>query len=108
MKVYIISFYFQVSSINRVLRNLASTSQKNEFNPYMMDNFSLLKSQAWPRPNPWYAQPGMPPLGYNQFPQPAVPSPSVPSAVSPHHEKKGNFKSDFEIESHNKLRKANA
>ena len=85
----------QVSSINRVLRNLASTSQKNEFNPYM-DKFGLLNSQGWPRPNPWYANP-VPtmhhPLGYNpQFSQPSVPSPTVPTA-SPHSDKKGEFAS---------------
>ena len=89
----------QVSSINRVLRNLASTSQKNEFNPYM-DKFGLLNSQGWPRPNPWYANP-VPtmhhPLGYNpQFSQPSVPSPTVPTA-SPHSDKKGEFASAFKL-----------
>ena len=86
----------QVSSINRVLRNLASTSQKNEFNPYM-DKFGLLNGQGWPRPNPWYANPvpTMHPLGYNpQFTQPSVPSPTVPTA-SPHSDKKGRLTQVF-------------
>lgn len=81
-------FCHQVSSINRVLRNLASTTQKNELNPYMMDKFGLLNGQAWPRPNPWYANPaGLPGMGYNQYPQP--PPPPISQAPT---EKKGMWK----------------
>ena len=77
----------QVSSINRVLRNLASQTQKNEMNPYIMDKFGLLNGQAWPRPNPWYANPALPGMGYpQQYSQPPPPPVNPPT-----HEKKGEF-----------------
>ncbi|XP_029655397.2 paired box protein Pax-6, partial [Octopus sinensis] len=44
-----------VSSINRVLRNLASENQKVIGQGTMYDKLGLLNGQAWPRPNPWYA-----------------------------------------------------
>lgn len=45
-----------VSSINRVLRNLASENQKVlGQGTTMYDKLGLLNGQAWPRPNPWYA-----------------------------------------------------
>ena len=49
--------FFQVSSINRVLRNLASETQKNPLGAQgvMYDKLGLLNGQAWPRHNPWYA-----------------------------------------------------
>ena len=49
--------YLQVSSINRVLRNLATETQKNPLGAQgmMYDKLGLLNGQAWPRHNPWYA-----------------------------------------------------
>nr|BAM74253.1 Pax-6 variant form3 [Idiosepius paradoxus] len=45
-----------VSSINRVLRNLAGENQKVlGQGTTMYDKLGLLNGQAWPRPNPWYA-----------------------------------------------------
>ena len=61
----------QVSSINRVLRNLASENQKQLGQASMYDKLGLLNGQAWPRPSPWYsphqsAMPGLPP--HHQYP----------------------------------------
>jgi hypothetical protein len=58
----------QVSSINRVLRNLASENQKVMGQGAMYDKLGLLNGQNWPRTNPWYATnmgvPGLPPSAY--------------------------------------------
>ncbi|XP_046376055.1 paired box protein Pax-6-like isoform X2 [Haliotis cracherodii] len=43
-----------VSSINRVLRTLASENQKVMGQSSMYDKLGLLNGQGWPRPNPWY------------------------------------------------------
>ena len=66
-------FYFQVSSINRVLRNLATENQKGIMGQgSMYDKLGLLNGQAWARPNPWYTpNVGMPGIGapaYHQSP----------------------------------------
>ncbi|XP_052797692.1 paired box protein Pax-6-like isoform X2 [Mya arenaria] len=48
-----------VSSINRVLRNLATENQKVMGQGSMYDKLGLLNGQAWARPNPWYPNMGM-------------------------------------------------
>nr|ALS19770.1 pax6 [Novocrania anomala] len=49
-----------VSSINRVLRNLASDNQKPMLPNAMYDKLGMQNGLAWPRPNPWYApNPGL-------------------------------------------------
>ncbi|KAK7099146.1 paired box protein Pax-6-like [Littorina saxatilis] len=62
-----------VSSINRVLRNLASENQKVMGQGSMYDKLGLLNGQGWPRHNPWYS--------------PAVPMSGLahPSAYPPPH-----------------------
>ncbi|XP_076471847.1 paired box protein Pax-6-like isoform X2 [Babylonia areolata] len=44
-----------VSSINRVLRNLAAENQKVMGQGSMYDKLGLLNGQGWPRHNPWYS-----------------------------------------------------
>nr|QFU47189.1 Pax6 [Antalis entalis] len=52
-----------VSSINRVLRNLANDNQKMMGQGTMYDKLGILNGQAWPR-NPWYStNPSMHGLG---------------------------------------------
>lgn len=46
--------YRQVSSINRVLRNLTTESPKEGHSP-MYDKFGLFTGGAWHRSNPWYS-----------------------------------------------------
>lgn len=86
-----IFLYLQVSSINRVLRNLASESQKNQLNQTSMyDKLGLLNGQAWPRANPWYTpNAGMPGLGVPQsgYAPPPTASPPVNHSSTP--DKKG-------------------
>ena len=76
---------FQVSSINRVLRNLASETQKTTLsqNP-MYDKLGFLNGQAWPRTNPWYA-PNAPMHGLSMSPPYQPPNPPIPTPP----EKKG-------------------
>eukprot|EP00105_Crassostrea_gigas_P016061 XP_011433289.1 PREDICTED: paired box protein Pax-6 isoform X2 [Crassostrea gigas] len=65
-----------VSSINRVLRNLASENQKVMGQGAMYDKLGLLNGQNWPRTNPWYATnmgvPGLPPSAYTHQPTPTL------------------------------------
>nr|CAJ40659.1 Pax6 protein [Platynereis dumerilii] len=67
-----------VSSINRVLRNLASETQKTTLsqNP-MYDKLGFLNGQAWPRTNPWYA-PNAPMHGLSMSPPYQPPNPPIP------------------------------
>lgn len=68
-------FFAQVSSINRVLRNLATENQKQQFvqQNTMYDKFGLLNGQGWSRPShPWYAHNPVGLPGGNMYPQPAV------------------------------------
>lgn len=58
-----------VSSINRVLRNLASENQKFMGQSAMYDKLGLINGQAWHRPNPWYAS--------NMHGMPGIHTPSV-------------------------------
>ena len=59
-------FVQQVSSINRVLRNLAA--EKNMGHDAMFDKLRMINGQ-WPRPGPWYApNVGMPPTQINHEP----------------------------------------
>ncbi len=84
MKIF--TCFLQVSSINRVLRNLASENQKNPLGAQgmMYDKLGLLNGQAWPRTNPWYA-PNAPMAGL-------VNSPYTPAPVNPPPPKKeGNY-----------------
>lgn len=62
-----------VSSINRVLRNLATENQKGIMGQgSMYDKLGLLNGQAWARPNPWYTpNVGMPGIGAPSYHQPA-------------------------------------
>ncbi|KAJ8299652.1 hypothetical protein KUTeg_023712 [Tegillarca granosa] len=58
-----------VSSINRVLRNLASENQKVMGQGAMYDKLGLLNGQSWPRANPWYApNVSMPGIGPSPYP----------------------------------------
>ncbi|XP_013409632.1 paired box protein Pax-6 isoform X3 [Lingula anatina] len=72
-----------VSSINRVLRNLASENQKQLTQNTMYDKLGLNNGLAWPRPNPWYApqhtlsQP-------SQYNPPPPPQPEVKKEDSNH------------------------
>ena len=73
---------FQVSSINRVLRNLVAENQKTTLGPQgaMYDKLGLLNGQGWPRPNPWYApNAGMPGLMNGGYGTPAPPAPPAPT-----------------------------
>ncbi|KAK2184126.1 hypothetical protein NP493_281g03000 [Ridgeia piscesae] len=75
----------QVSSINRVLRNLTSDTQKSPLcQSPIYDKFGLLNGQSWPRPSPWYT-PGAPMHGIGM----TTPYPSQPrSPTHPIPEKK--------------------
>ncbi|XP_060551616.1 paired box protein Pax-6-like isoform X1 [Ruditapes philippinarum] len=59
-----------VSSINRVLRNLATENQKVIGQGSMYDKLGLLNGQAWARPNPWYPNMGMHSIGTSSYHQP--------------------------------------
>ncbi|RUS89885.1 hypothetical protein EGW08_002326 [Elysia chlorotica] len=72
----------QVSSINRVLRNLASENQKAMGQGSMYDKLGLLNGQGWHRPNPWYS-PSVPPMG--GLPHPSAYSPAASAQPPPHH-----------------------
>ena len=55
-----------MSSINRVLRSLASENQKSQLTQNSMyDKLGFLNGQAWARPNPWYAPNNPMGLGMN-------------------------------------------
>ena len=77
---------FQVSSINRVLRNLATETQKNPLGAQgmMYDKLGLLNGQAWPRHNPWYApNAAVPGLMNSPYTPPSNPPP--PKKEGKHH-----------------------
>jgi len=63
-------YLLQVSSINRVLRNLATENQKVMGQGSMYDKLGLLNGQAWARPNPWYPNMGMHSIGAPTYHQP--------------------------------------
>ncbi|GFR73496.1 paired box protein Pax-6 [Elysia marginata] len=71
-----------VSSINRVLRNLASENQKAMGQGSMYDKLGLLNGQGWHRPNPWYT-PSVPGMG--GLPHPSAYSPAASAQPPPHH-----------------------
>lgn len=58
-----------MSSINRVLRNLATENQKVIGQGSMYDKLGLLNGQAWARPNPWYPNMGMHSIGTSSYHQ---------------------------------------
>ncbi|XP_025087240.1 paired box protein Pax-6-like [Pomacea canaliculata] len=63
-----------VSSINRVLRNLAAENQKVMGQSSMYDKLGLLNGQGWPRHNPWYTPSvSMPGLAHPSAYPPAQP-----------------------------------
>lgn len=62
--------FFQVSSINRVLRNLATENQKVIGQGSMYDKLGLLNGQAWARPSPWYPNMSMHGIGATSYHQP--------------------------------------
>ncbi|KAK0053491.1 paired box protein Pax-6, partial [Biomphalaria pfeifferi] len=81
-----------VSSINRVLRNLASENQKVLGQGSMYDKLGLLNGQGWHRPNPWYS-PTVSAMGGL-----AHPSAYSPSQAATHHlmqEKKNDWHDDL-------------
>ena len=78
--------YLQVSSINRVLRNLATETQKNPLGAQgmMYDKLGLFNGQAWPRHNPWYApNAAVPGLMNSPYTPPSNPPP--PKKEGKHH-----------------------
>ncbi|XP_064634856.1 paired box protein Pax-6-like isoform X3 [Lineus longissimus] len=72
-----------VSSINRVLRNLASENQKQLGQSSMYDKLGLLNGQAWPRPNPWYAPNTHPAMTGLTAHHPQYPPQPQPPPISP-------------------------
>ncbi|KAK3778430.1 hypothetical protein RRG08_014057 [Elysia crispata] len=78
----ILSCQDMVSSINRVLRNLASENQKAMGQGSMYDKLGLLNGQGWHRPNPWYT-PSVPTMG--GLPHPSAYSPAASAQPPPHH-----------------------
>ena len=93
--VYIGFFSFlQVSSINRVLRSLASEEQKSQLTQNSMyDKLGFLNGQAWARPNPWYTHNA--PMAGLGMGTPGYPGHHTPIPPPAHHPepvlKKGEF-----------------
>ncbi|XP_064599922.1 paired box protein Pax-6-like isoform X2 [Liolophura sinensis] len=83
-----------VSSINRVLRNLASENQKVMGQGTMYDKLGLLNGQAWPRHNPWYApnatMHGLTSSPYQTAPPPPPQNHSSLSGVKKDHQQHDN------------------
>ncbi|CAD5126070.1 DgyrCDS14236 [Dimorphilus gyrociliatus] len=89
-----------VSSINRVLRNLACDNQKSLSHANVMyDKLGLLNGQSWARPNPWYASNAMPSLAAQYHP---------PAPISPPERKKGLYDHFFKYDKKGKIAVANA